>query len=108
MSQLAGADTSPATKFISETPQSPSSPLDAVRTKTPPPLETSESLWLRRSVILSFWAVVILLGLPTWWKTTAIYRADLPLSYMTDWADGKVALPMTKWRTAADKESPDM
>jgi phosphatidylinositol glycan class S len=108
MSQLVGADASPAIKSIPETPQSPSDPLDAVRTKTPPPPETSASLWLRRYVILSFWAVVVILGLPTWWKTTAIYRADLPLSYMTDWADGKVALPIIKRRTTANKESLDM
>jgi hypothetical protein len=55
-----------------------------------PPPETKENLWIRRWVILSFWAVVACLGLPMWWKTTAIYRADLPLQDMSDWADGKV------------------
>jgi len=55
-----------------------------------PPPETKESLWLRRTVIVSFWAVVAFLGLPIWWKTTAIYRAELPLQSMIDWADGKV------------------
>ena len=52
--------------------------------------ESKEAIWTRRLVILSFWAVIILVGLPVWWKTTAIYRADLPLQIMTDWADGKV------------------
>ena len=96
MSQPAGADASPVVKPTPETPESSSKSLDAVQTKTQPPPETSKSLWLRRYVILSFWAVVVLLGLPTWWKTTAIYRADLPLPYMTDWADGKVALPIDR------------
>jgi len=62
----------------------------AVTAKKEPPLESKEAIWTRRLVILSFWAVVILVGLPVWWKTTAIYRADLPLQVMTDWADGKV------------------
>ena len=45
----------------------------------------------RRSyIILSFWVLAVLLGLPVWWQTTSIYRADLPLSEMMDWADGKV------------------
>jgi phosphatidylinositol glycan class S len=55
-----------------------------------PPPETKESLWLRRLSILSFWAVVVFLGLPIWLKTTAIYRAELPLQDMTNWAEGKV------------------
>jgi hypothetical protein len=41
---------------------------------------------------LSFWLVVLLLGVPFWWKTTAIYRADLPLDSMLKWADGKVRI----------------
>lgn len=57
--------------------------------KQPPPEKPSEVL--RRShIILSFWLIVLCLGLPIWWKTTAIYRADLPLQEMLDWSDGKV------------------
>jgi hypothetical protein len=65
------------------------------------PPETSEAIWLRRCAIFSFWAVVLLLGLPIWWKTTAIYRADLPLQAMTDWAGGKVRLRSTAPYTCA-------
>lgn len=65
-----------------------SSSADGPRIQPPP--ETQQSLWLRRAVIASFWAVVALLGLPIWLKTTAIYRADLPLQDMTAWADAKV------------------
>ncbi|KZF26077.1 putative GPI transamidase component PIG-S [Xylona heveae TC161] len=61
--------------------------------KTPPP-EKAESVRLRAFVILSFWAVVIFLGLPTWWITTSIYRADLPLQEMMEWADGKACRPV--------------
>jgi phosphatidylinositol glycan class S len=60
--------------------------------KQPPP-ETKESLRTRRWVILSFWVVVACLGLPVWWKTTAIYRAELPLQDMSNWADRKVPIP---------------
>lgn len=62
----------------------------AARAQASPPPETSESIWLRRAAILSFWAVVVFFGLPVWWKTTAIYRAELPLQDMTAWAEGKV------------------
>lgn len=64
--------------------------IDAVNTKKQPPPESTESIWTRRLVILSFWAVVVFLGLPVWWKTTTVYRANLPVQEMLDWADGKV------------------
>ncbi|KAK5822192.1 phosphatidylinositol-glycan biosynthesis class S protein, partial [Linnemannia elongata] len=38
----------------------------------------------RRMVILSVWAVV-LLGLPLWWKTTRVYRAELPYDSIDQW-----------------------
>jgi phosphatidylinositol glycan class S len=85
-----GASTSdPKASVALPTPSKP-----AASIKQPPP-ETKESLWMRRWVIVSFWAVVVCLGLPVWWKTTAIYRAQLPLQAMTDWADGKVLDPFT-------------
>lgn len=55
-----------------------------------PPLENPESVRIRGLVITSFWLVVIFLGLPTWWYTTSIHRARLPLREMLEWADGKV------------------
>lgn len=57
--------------------------------KAPPPEKPSD-VSRRSLVILSFWAIVLFLGLPIWWMTTTIYRANLPLSGMADWADGKV------------------
>jgi phosphatidylinositol glycan class S len=76
-------------------------PIDGVVTiaetsKKPPP-ESPESARIRTLVVFSFWAVVIFLGLPIWWKTTAIYRAKLPLRVMMEWADGKVCF--STWRT---------
>ena len=62
------------------------------KARTSPPPESEEGIWLRRAAIISFWAVVVLIGLPVWWKTTAIYRAELPLQDMTDWAEGKVSM----------------
>lgn len=55
-----------------------------------PPPELPENARARSYVILSFWLVVLLLGLPLWWTTTAIYRAPLPLKEMQSWADGRV------------------
>lgn len=54
------------------------------------PPEKKDAVWTRTKVILSFWAVVIFLGLPVWWKTTSIYRASLPLEEMMSWAEGRV------------------
>jgi phosphatidylinositol glycan class S len=64
----------------------------AEKKKKEPPVEKPESIRLRGMVILSFWAIVIVLGLPIWWRTTAIYRAKLPLDEMMDWAEGRVCL----------------
>ena len=50
---------------------------------------TLPELRQRGQVILSFWAVVLFLGLPLWYITTSIYRAPLPLSQMTAWSEGK-------------------
>ncbi|OLL23303.1 GPI transamidase component PIG-S [Neolecta irregularis DAH-3] len=43
----------------------------------------------RRKVVFSFWAVIIV-GVPLWWITTRIYRANLPLETMKQWSLGKV------------------
>lgn len=61
--------------------------------KVPPPEKPSD-IWRRTLVILSFWSIVLCLGLPIWWRTTAIPRADLPLHEMMDWADGKVCFKL--------------
>src|SRR5208282_4811081 len=68
----------------------PQNAVSAVPKKKEPPLESAESFRIRSLVIFSFWAIVLFLGLPVWWRTTAIYRARLPLSQMMDWADGRV------------------
>lgn len=63
-------------------------PKTAVSHALPP--EKKDAVWTRTKVILSFWAVIIFLGLPVWWKTTSIYRASLPLEEMMSWAEGRV------------------
>jgi len=88
-----GADASAALTTDPESPEYIPKPLDAATKSKMPPPETKESMRIRRWVIFSFWAVLAGLGLPMWYKTTAIYRADLPLQDMSDWADGKVACP---------------
>ncbi|KAI9884604.1 MAG: hypothetical protein M1823_003624 [Watsoniomyces obsoletus] len=56
--------------------------------KKPPP-ETPEHTRRRLLIILSFWAIIVFLGLPIWRWTTSIYRAKLPLQQMMDWAEGR-------------------
>ncbi|KAJ5682044.1 uncharacterized protein N7477_001984 [Penicillium maclennaniae] len=58
------------------------------------PPETPEAISTRFLVIATFWAVIIFLGFPIWWKTTSIYRAHLPIQEMVDWADGKTCRPV--------------
>ncbi len=71
-----------------------SRPLEAVvvASKKQPPPESAEEIRTRGLIILSLWAIVIFLGLPTWWWTTSIPRARLPLQEMRAWADGKVGV----------------
>ncbi|KAK1814182.1 GPI transamidase component [Friedmanniomyces endolithicus] len=57
--------------------------------KPTPPTESPRTLLTRRTIVFSFWAVVLGLGLPHWLWTTSTYRASLPLSTMNDWAEGK-------------------
>lgn len=68
----------------------PQNAVSAIPTKKEPPPETPAAIRLRVYVILSFWAIIVIVGLPIWWWTTAIYRADLPLDQMMDWAEGRV------------------
>ena len=63
-----------------------------VSSKKQPPPEPKEETRTRGLIIISFWAIVIFLGLPTWWWTTSIPRARLPLQEMLAWADGKVSI----------------
>lgn len=56
----------------------------------PPPPEAPADTRRRSYIVLSFWVIVLLLGIPFWWHTTSIYRADLPLEDMLRWANGKV------------------
>ncbi|KAK4142880.1 phosphatidylinositol-glycan biosynthesis class S protein [Dichotomopilus funicola] len=58
------------------------------------PPEKPSDVRRRSHIILSFWLIVLCLGLPIWWKTTTIYRADLPLQEMLDWSDGKACRPV--------------
>ena len=68
----------------------------------PPPEKPSDAR-RRLHIILSFWVLVVFIGLPLWWRSTSIYRAELPLADMTDWADGKVRSPSyLSWGSYAD------
>ena len=78
-------------KVTTDTPAEPMAP-------TEPPPEKPSDVRRRTWVIVSFWLVVVLLGLPIWWTTTAIPRANLPLDEMLEWADGKVLhSPLLCW-----------
>ncbi|XXH05332.1 hypothetical protein Hte_011757 [Hypoxylon texense] len=69
--------------------------------KLPPP-EKPEEIQKRSFIVGSFWFLVLFLGLPIWWKTTTIYRAELPLNQMMDWADGKACDPVFPIRISID------
>ncbi|KAG0645440.1 GPI transamidase component PIG-S [Hyphodiscus hymeniophilus] len=72
----------------------PATAVNVAKAKKEPPPEKPEQIRMRSFVLLSFWAIIIFLGLPIWWRTTAIYRANLPLDQMMDWADGKACRPV--------------
>ncbi|KAL8803435.1 MAG: hypothetical protein Q9223_006188 [Gallowayella weberi] len=80
---------------VSDDPQNPSQsaiPVVVANVKQPPP-ESKESIRVRQLVIFSFWAIAVFLGLPIWYYTTSVYRAQLPLQEMEDWAGGKACRP---------------
>lgn len=70
----------------------PKDAAEAINKQKSAPPETVQHTLRRRLIIFSFWAVVIFLGLPIWWRTTTVYRATLPLQQMLDWSDGIVCL----------------
>ncbi|KAF2664349.1 hypothetical protein BT63DRAFT_407161 [Microthyrium microscopicum] len=77
------------------------SPATAPNRRGPPP-PTKQEISNTQRVLLSFWAVVIFLGLPIWWKTTTVYRASLPLDVMKDWSQGNVCQPTFPLRVAVE------
>lgn len=66
-----------------------------------PPPEKPSDITRRTRVVVSFWLIVLFLGLPIWWKTTTIYRANLPLDGMLEWAEGKVRNPMPQYTSSS-------
>lgn len=62
----------------------------AADAKSVSPSESMTAVHTRRLIILSFWLVVVCLGLPFWLWTTSIHRSDLPLDLMRAWDGGKV------------------
>ncbi|KAF2674891.1 GPI transamidase component PIG-S [Microthyrium microscopicum] len=80
----------------------PESSKATTSTQKQPPPEPVDAIRTRQLVIFSFWAIILFLGLPTWWKTTSIYRAQLPLQLMEEWADGKQCKPTFPLRIAVE------
>src|ERR1700761_2427283 len=48
---------------------------------------------VRRSIIASYW-IIIILALPLWWKTTSIERLPLPTSQVYAQAQKKLQIPL--------------
>lgn len=90
MSSQQPADPGAALSEVKDTSPSVGETSTPTKGKKEPPPEKPSDVRRRSYIILSFWLIVLLLGLPIWWKTTTIYRADLPLQEMLDWSDGKV------------------
>ena len=85
---------------MSDNPHHPPSYVLVAPTRKEPPPEPPADVRRRSFIILSFWLVVLLLGVPIWWHTTKIYRANLPLAEMNEWADGKACRPVFPLRIA--------
>ncbi|KAL2825469.1 phosphatidylinositol-glycan biosynthesis class S protein [Aspergillus cavernicola] len=74
-----------------------------------PPPEKPNAIQTRFGVVAAFWAVILFLGFPIWWKTTSIYRAELPIQEMLDWAGGKSCRPVFPLEIRFDTPSlPDL
>ncbi|KAI0018556.1 phosphatidylinositol-glycan biosynthesis class S protein [Xylariomycetidae sp. FL0641] len=100
----AASEVKPSAGIDDGTPKTNTSTNEAsapTKRKLPPP-EKSTDTRRRSFVIASFWLVVLLLGLPIWWETTKITRANLPLDQMMNWADGKACSPVFPVRIAID------
>lgn len=87
---MAPPPSGPTQKDTASSAAASESPAPAAPAVKAPPPETPTAIRRRSYIVLSFWLLVVFLGLPFWWKTTTIYRADLPLDRMLEWADGKV------------------
>lgn len=68
----------------------------AARPPTPAELlKPSERLVTRRAVVVAFW-LVILLGVPFWWKATSLERLALPSHEVAQWTAQAVRL-LARW-----------
>ncbi|KAH6657922.1 phosphatidylinositol-glycan biosynthesis class S protein [Truncatella angustata] len=83
----------------------PTSEVAPPASKKEPPPERPTDTRRRSWVIASFWIIVVCLGLPIWWHTTSIYRANLPVEKMLEWADGKACRPVFPLRISIDPGS---
>ncbi|KAF5667830.1 GPI transamidase [Fusarium heterosporum] len=76
---------------VKDTSAAPAAPTPA---QLQPPPEKPSDISRRTRIVVSFWLLVLCLGVPIWWKTTTIYRANLPLDEMMQWAEGKACRPV--------------
>lgn len=83
----------------------PENAVTAVNKRKEPPPEKPENARMRTQVLISFWAIILLFGVPIWWRTTTIYRAPLPLDQMTDWAEGRACRPVFPLTISIEAES---
>ncbi|KAK6949672.1 hypothetical protein Daesc_009756 [Daldinia eschscholtzii] len=95
------SESKPAAAIDSDSSETNDEASSLLTPKQPPP-EKPEDIRRRSYIVASFWFIVLFLGLPIWWKTTTIYRADLPLSQMMDWADGRACSPVFPIKIAID------
>ncbi|KAI6361787.1 hypothetical protein MCOR25_006406 [Pyricularia grisea] len=99
--ELDGQNQQPSTTVSSRAEVAP--PLPANKINKEPPPEKATDVRRRTYVILSFWALILSLGLPIWWHTTSVYRASLPLDEMMNWADGRACRPTFPLTIAIEK-----
>ncbi|CAH0023908.1 unnamed protein product [Clonostachys rhizophaga] len=102
---MAPPPSGPTQKDTASSAAASESPAPAAPAVKAPPPETPTAIRRRSYIVLSFWLLVVFLGLPFWWKTTTIYRADLPLDRMLEWADGKACRPAIPIQIAVHADS---
>lgn len=86
-------DTKPSLSDAQEIP--PTTAVSALTSKQKTtPFESPQAISLRRRIIISFWLLILLLGLPLWISTQRVIRSPLPEADINAWSSGQACRPV--------------